>query len=220
MARSKGPSNPLAVAVLVLLFERPMHPYEMATTLKQRHKHDSIKIRFGSLYTVIDALAAGGLIAPRETIREGRRPERTVYELTPAGQAEMRDWLRTLIGEPVKEYTHFEAGLCLLGALPPGEAIELLRRRQAKLEGDHRELRAALDGVLATGLPPLYVVEVEYRLCRMEAERRFVEALLRRIEDEGWATSAAWNALHGVRQQPGGSREPRATKVRRRSIEE
>ena len=219
MARKRR-SNPLALAVLVLLFERPMHPYEMATTLKQRHKHDSIKIRFGSLYTVIDALVADGLIAPRETVREGRRPEKTVYELTPAGQAEMRGWLRALISEPVKEYTHFEAGLCLLAALPPGDAIELLRQRQAKLEGDHRELRAALDGILATGLPPLYLVEVEYRLCCMEAERRFVAALLRRIEDEGWATSAAWNALHGVRQQPGGSTEPRSTRGRRRPIEE
>ena len=219
MARKRR-SNPLALAVMVLLFERPMHPYEMATTLKQRHKQDSIKIRFGSLYTVIEGLAADGLIAHRQTIREGRRPERTVYELTPAGQTEMHDWLRALIGEPVNEYTHFEAGLCLLGALPPGEAIELLRRRQAKLEGDHRELRAALDGVLATGLPPLYVVEVEYRLCRMEAERRFVEALLRRIEEEGWATSPAWSALHEARQQAGGSREPGAMRARRRRIEE
>ena len=219
MARKRR-SNPLALAVMVLLFERPMHPYEMATTLKQRHKQDSIKIRFGSLYTVIDALATGGLIAPRETIREGRRPERTVYELTPAGRAEMHDWLRALIGEPVKEYTDFEAGLCLLGALPPGEAIELLRLREAKLEGDHRGLLAALDGVRATGLPPLYVVEVEYRLCRMEAERRFVEALLRRIDDEEWATSPAWNALHGARQQARASREPGAPRARRRGIEE
>jgi DNA-binding PadR family transcriptional regulator len=219
MARKRR-SNPLALAVMVLLFERPMHPYEMAITLKQRHKQDSIKIRFGSLYTVIDALVADQLIVPRQTIREGRRPERTVYELTPAGQAEMRGWLRALIGEPMKEYTHFEAGLCLLGALPPGEAIELLRQRHAKLEGDHRVIRAALDGILATGLPPLYLVEVEYRLCCIEAERQFVEALLRRIEDEGWASSPAWNALHGVRQQPGGSTEPRTTRRRRRPIEE
>jgi DNA-binding PadR family transcriptional regulator len=219
MARKKR-SNPLALAVMVLLFERPMHPYEMATTLKQRHKHDSIKIRFGSLYTVIDALVADGLIAPRETVREGRRPERTVYELTPAGQAEMRDWLRALIGEPVKEYTQFEAGLCLLAALPPGEAIELLERRLAKLGKDHRELRTGLDGILAMGLPPLYLVEVEYRLSRMEAERRFVETLLRRIKDEGWATSAAWNALHGVRHQADGAREPGAPRGTRGGIEE
>ena len=51
------PSNPLALAVLALLFERPMHPYEMAATLKHRHKHESIKLRYGSLYTVIELLS-------------------------------------------------------------------------------------------------------------------------------------------------------------------
>ena len=49
MAPLAHPSNPLALAVLALLFERPMHPYEMAATLKQRHKGESIKIRYGSL---------------------------------------------------------------------------------------------------------------------------------------------------------------------------
>ncbi len=194
-------SNPLALAVLVLLFERPMHPYEMARTLKERHKADSIKIRFGSLYTVIDSLVEAGLITPLETVREGRRPERTVYELRPAGKLEMHDWLRSLISEPVKEYTDFEAGLCLIAALPPGEAIEQLKRREHRLDEDCRALRAGLDGVLVSGLPPLFVVEAEYRLSRMEAERQFVLALLRRIDQEGWASSPAWKYLHGGRAE-------------------
>jgi hypothetical protein len=33
------------LAVLALLFERPMHPYEMGVILKQRHKEESIKLR-------------------------------------------------------------------------------------------------------------------------------------------------------------------------------
>jgi DNA-binding PadR family transcriptional regulator len=204
----KRRSNPLALAVLVLLFERPMHPYEMATTLRERHKEESIKIRFGSLYTVIDMLQAEGLIVPRETIREGRRPERTVYELSPAGKAEMSDWLRELIGKPVKEYTQFEAGLCLLPAVSPRESIELLKQREQRLENEFRQLRAGLDRVLGTGLPPLFVVEAEYRLSRMDAERQFVRSLLARIEDGGWATSTAWNYLHGARPQPEGGQQP------------
>src|SRR5713101_6908579 len=77
-------ANPLALAVLALLFERPMHPYEMAATMKERHKEESIKLRYGSLYTVIDMLLARGLIAAKETLRDGKRPERTVYALTPS----------------------------------------------------------------------------------------------------------------------------------------
>ena len=94
-------SNPLALAVLVLLFERPIHPYEMAATLKERHKEASIKLRYGSLYTVIELLLREGYIVAKETVREGRRPERTVYALTPIGEVEMRDWLSDLQADPI-----------------------------------------------------------------------------------------------------------------------
>jgi len=50
-----------------------MHPYEMAATLRQRHKKDSIKLRYGSLYTLIDLLVARGLISAKTTSRAGQR---------------------------------------------------------------------------------------------------------------------------------------------------
>src|SRR5271156_5940458 len=123
MTQRTHPANPLALAVLALLFERPMHPYEMGLTLKQRHKEESIKFRYGSLYTVIDLLLTRGFIASRETERPGRRPERTVYEITPAGRDELHAWMTDLISEPVKEYPQFEAALCLLPVLAPDEAL-------------------------------------------------------------------------------------------------
>jgi DNA-binding PadR family transcriptional regulator len=97
MREIKGPTNTLALAVLVLLFERPMHPYEIAATLRVRNRGGSIKIRYGSLYTVIEALLRDALIAVKETVREGRRPERTIYAITPAGLERMRTWLRELL---------------------------------------------------------------------------------------------------------------------------
>ena len=44
-----------------------MHPYEMGVILRQRHKEESIKLRYGSLYTVIEMLLKRGLISSRET---------------------------------------------------------------------------------------------------------------------------------------------------------
>src|SRR5215475_484917 len=69
MTKRSHPSNPLALAVLALLFERPMHPYEMGLILKQRHKEESIKLRYGSLYTVIDLLLKRHLIVAKESPR-------------------------------------------------------------------------------------------------------------------------------------------------------
>ena len=86
MPKHAHPANPLALAVLALLFERPMHPYEMAATLKQRHKEDSIKLRYGSLYTVIELLRGPGFHrAPGDVARPASARSEPIYELTAAG---------------------------------------------------------------------------------------------------------------------------------------
>ena len=119
-------SNPLALAVLGLLTERPMHPYEMSNTLRERAKEESIKLNYGSLYSVVESLQRHQLIEVQETIREGRRPERTIYAITDAGRTEFVDWLSDLLAIPVKEYTQFEAALSLMPGLPPDEVLRLL----------------------------------------------------------------------------------------------
>jgi DNA-binding PadR family transcriptional regulator len=199
MAKQPHPSNPLALAVLALLFERPMHPYEMGVILKQRHKEDSIKLRYGSLYTVIDALLSRGSIAARETARAGGRPERTVYEITPAGRDELRSWMADLLGEPVKEYPQFEAALCLMPVLPPDEALALLRGRLERIAGNAAALARQIRELIGRGLPPLFLVETEYRLALIAAEQTFVAGLVQRIE-EGWGPVELWRGIHQDRE--------------------
>jgi DNA-binding PadR family transcriptional regulator len=194
-SRKSRPANPLALAVLALLFERPMHPYEMGILLKQRHKEDSIKFRYGSLYTVIDLLLERGCIVARETAREGRRPERTVYELTAAGGEELHAWMADLIGQPSKEYPQFEAALCLLPVLPPDEALSLLRRRLELMDDNAAVLSRQIEQIAGANFPPLFLVESEYRLAVIKAERDFVAGLIARIE-KGWGPRQMWQAFH------------------------
>ena len=125
----KRPANALSLAVLTLLFEKPMHPYEMSTTLRHRSKEESIRLNYGSLYAVVESLRKKGLIAARETLREGNRPERTVYELTDDGATAMREWLSEMLRDPTPQFTDFEAALSLMGAIPPDEALALLKLR-------------------------------------------------------------------------------------------
>src|SRR5271168_4711478 len=102
MTARRKVSNPLALAVLACLYERSMHPYEMASTMRERHKDDSIKLNYGSLYTVTQALQRHRLIEPQEVGRDGNRPERTIYRLTDAGRLELIDWLSDLICSPAR----------------------------------------------------------------------------------------------------------------------
>jgi DNA-binding PadR family transcriptional regulator len=199
VARQSHPSNPLALAVLTLLFERPMHPYEMGVILKQRHKEESIKLRYGSLYTVIELLLRRAFIVARETGRAGRRPERTVYEITPAGRDELRAWMADLIAEPIKEYPQFEAALCLLPILPPDEALALLQRRLAAIGQNVTALTQRVESIGDQNFPPLFLVETEYRLALMRAEQHFVAELIRRIQG-GWGPLELWRGFHEDRE--------------------
>lgn len=194
MAKPSHPSNPLALAVLALLFERPMHPYEMAATLKERRKHESIKLRYGSLYTVIGNLLARGFITPMETRRDGKRPERTVYAVTETGTVELRAWMRDLVAEPVKEYPQFEAGLCLLPVLPPDEAVAMFNDRLATLSETIKEMEAHF-AEMGPDFPALFTVESEYRLAMLKAEERFVEMMIERI-GKGWGPLDLWQEFH------------------------
>jgi DNA-binding PadR family transcriptional regulator len=189
-------SNPLALGVLACLAERPMHPYEMSTTMRERGKHESIKLNYGSLYSVVEALQKHGLIAPRETVKDGRRPERNVYEITPAGRLEFVDWLSELISTPVKEYLSFEAGLSLLGGLDPDSAVRLLEQRiavlRSQLQGDLEMQRYAAN----LGVPRLFLIEGEYRRGQIEAEIEFVAKLAASIGDGSLDGVDYWRESH------------------------
>jgi len=191
----KRPANPLALAVLGCLYERPMHPYEMASVLRTRGKDSSIKINYGSLYTVVDSLQRRKLIEPHETQREGRRPERTVYRLTNQGRVSLVDWLSDMISQPVKEFTQFEAALSFLAVLPPEEVAELLQERVGLLDLEIHQLRAVLGMTIERKLPRLFTVETEYWLMLREAELAWVRELADEIADGRLDSMNMWREI-------------------------
>lgn len=193
MARSR---NPLALALLVTLTERPMHPYEVATTLRQRQKQRSVNLNYGSLYAVVESLVKKGLIEPQGTHREGRLPERTVYSLTDAGRLEVHEWLAELVSTPQTEYSQFGAALAFLASLPPEEVVRLLKQRLQSLALEEAQAGATREVVEKAGLPRLLWLDDEYRRSLREAETEFVQNLVREIERGGPDGAAWWQSVH------------------------
>jgi DNA-binding PadR family transcriptional regulator len=194
-------SNPLALAVLECLSEKPMHPYEISATLRTRGKEQSIKLNYGSLYSVVESLAKRQLISAQQTTREGRRPERTVYAITEAGQAELEDWLAELLASPSREYTSLEAGLSLAGALPPDDVARLLDKRCFALEMELSGLEKAGELSDQLGLPEIFAVESHYRHALLTAELAFVRRLVGRIRDGSLGGAKLWRRMHELRAE-------------------
>jgi len=176
-------SNPLALAVLVCLYEKPMHPYEVAQTLRTRAKEQSVRLNYGSLYAVVESLEKKGFIKATGTVRQGKRPQRTVYAITDEGSLEMTDWLTELIGTPAKEYPDFQAGLSFLPALDPDDALAALRHRAEALTMKLVAMRGAMQAARDAGLPRIFELESEYEERTLSAEFAFVRALVEEMEN-------------------------------------
>jgi DNA-binding PadR family transcriptional regulator len=191
MAKRKV-ANPLAFAVLGSLTERPMHPYEISTLLKTRGKDSSIKLNYGSLYSVVGALEKNGFIEAQETIRDGNRPERTVYRLTEAGATEFQHWLSELIGSPVREYHPLEAGLAYMPGLPPDRVVELLAERIKAVDAEIEQVETAHKYMESMDFPRVFWVESEFRLALLKAESAYVHRLTEEIRSDSLGGSGFW----------------------------
>jgi DNA-binding PadR family transcriptional regulator len=201
-------SNPLALAVLTCLYERPMHPYEMAQTLRARAKHESVRLNYGSLYGVVESLERQGLVRAVETFREGRRPPRTVYEITDPGRTEMYDWLSELLSVPIKEFPQYEAALSFLPGVPPDEAVALLRQRCEAIEIRLDQMQASHDVATKRGLPRLFSIEGEYEMALLRTELDFTRSLIADIESASLSGLDEWRSWHEQASVAPGHDEP------------
>src|SRR6202453_5045480 len=133
-SRAPAPLTPPGIAILSLLRRQPMHPYEMRHRIRVQEIDRVMKVTHGTLYSTVDRLAASGLIQPVETSRDGRRPERTVYEITDLGRDQLFDAIRDGLMRAKADYPSLAASLTFASLLDPEEVAQFLDRRRVKGE--------------------------------------------------------------------------------------
>ncbi len=179
VSSSSPRSSPLALTVLALLTYQPLHPYGIQRLIKQWGKDQVVNVeQRTSLYRTIERLLAAGLIAVRETGRDPRYPERTVYEITDTGRQTARRWLEEMLAEPRQEYPEFPAALSHVLMLEPAELADVLDKRARRLDS----LLAAHDANAAAeadyGLPRIAMLETEYQRAVLEAEAQWLRGII------------------------------------------
>lgn len=174
----------LALAMLSMLSEEPMHAYRMQQLIKERHKDDVVNVsQRNSVYQTIQRLVRDGLVEIASTERAENRPERTTYRITDAGRTTMSEWLRTMLSTPAPEYPEFPAALSYLPNLSPSDATAALTARIGRLE----QRLTVLDGEIAhvaRFLPRLFAVESEYQRQVVAAELTYVRSLVEDLRAE------------------------------------
>lgn len=170
------------IAVLALLREAPMHPYQMQRLLQRRHKDEILALKRGSLYHAIARLVRDLLIVAKSTERNGRRPERTTYAITAAGRKEFTRVLRHIIATPQRESSEFMAAMSFLVHLTPEEALPRLEERATHLERQIADRSAGISAASAH-VQRINLVESEYLIAMLKAELAWVRKLMNDISN-------------------------------------
>jgi DNA-binding PadR family transcriptional regulator len=186
--KSIGWKNLWSLTVLVFLRLKPMHPYELQSIIRITHKDDFLKLNPGSLYNSIERLLQAGLIAVAETTRSGKRPERTVYRITPQGCEEALLWLRELLEQPASDSTWFYAALSFVPALKPHDTQESLQKRVGRLEDEIRMYQTVLS-TMTSKVGRLSLIELEYAIALRTAELAWVNGIIEELR----SGSLRWN---------------------------
>jgi DNA-binding PadR family transcriptional regulator len=179
------PRTPVALSVLNLLHERPMHPYEMRSLMRERGHDRAFRIRESSVYDTVTRLADRGFIEPVEINREGRRPERTVYAITEAGRDELLVWLWELASQPSAEYPAFAAPLMFIYSLGKDRTLAAFQQRAARIEADISGSDAYRQAFMShmPGFVRIFGIEEEYAQAMRRAELAWVRATIAELLD-------------------------------------
>lgn len=174
--------SPLAIAALALLIERDMHPYEMFTTMVERHEELVVKLRAGSLYHAVKRLADDALVVAVGTERDGNRPERTTYAITERGRERLRSTVAGMLAGPTEEYPQFPLAIAEAHNLDRGLVLDLLRSRLAQLEAQLVAMRDGLARALGR-TAEMYLLDLDYLIAMRTAEADWLRRTVGRLDD-------------------------------------
>lgn len=165
----------VGVVILGLLTETPMHPYQVFQILEKRHDTRLVKVNAGAVYHGMERLDKQGLVEKVAVERQGRRPERTTYTITPAGRSVLTSHVRMFLSQVISSYPLFPVGVAQAHLLEASAVVLALTERRAHQSQLLHELQQAATRLRAEGLPRRYLLEVDLEIATLNAEIAWID---------------------------------------------
>ena len=160
----------------------PMHGYAIRQAAQLDRTDLWTDVKPGSLYNALKRMTEEGLVRVARTERDGNPPERTVFELTEAGRAELVEQRDAAIRDVRLLPDPVDLALQFTPDLSPGQLrAAFTARRQAvaeRLGQFEREQRTAAPDLV--GLEPLIF---EHCVARLKAELAWHDDVLDRLKE-------------------------------------
>ncbi|MGW0432495.1 helix-turn-helix transcriptional regulator [Micromonospora sp. NPDC003197] len=187
-------------AVLALLASGPSYGYELKGSFEAAVGPQWGPLNIGHLYQILDRLSRDGLVVA-ERQSQPVKPDRVVYEITPAGQQELDAWLSA----PSPRSGGFRDDFFLkVTAAARSGSPDVVRTVLGNQRGHLlRELRN-LDGLRRQADDPVVGLLLSAASRHVEADLAFVEdAEAALLGDDGRTLAALVEARHAERSADG-----------------
>lgn len=162
---------------------QPVHGYFLRRELMTWHVDEWARIQPGSIYNALRALEVDGYIQESGTETEGRRPARTTYRITPAGEVELQRMLRdNLWNVEAFDTQSIMTIASFMFVLSRPEVIAGLEHRLIKIDAIITANGFNVQDTLQSETTPRYVREIfDLSTARLTAEKQWTNALLTRL---------------------------------------
>jgi DNA-binding PadR family transcriptional regulator len=162
--------------LLALLANGPAHGYELKQAMEQQFGSVLPPLNAGQIYTTLSRLERDGLVDD-DAVAQNGRPNKRVYRLTDAGQAELRTWVQDSTPQ-TRLKDDFFIKLVLARAAGIADPLELI----AKQRGAYLQALRALDDVAAQADGDVTAaLLVEGAALHLEADLKWLDLCEQRI---------------------------------------
>ncbi len=163
--------------LLGLIRQRSRHGYEMVDYIETALA-SCVDLKKPTAYFLLDKMTATGWLTQTDQ-REGNRPSKRVYELTPQGEDEFQRLLQENLATFNDATFPGDIGVIFADALPRAEALELLARRRAALIARQTEVQAAPPH------PGVLQWTVEHVRCHLTADLGWLDNVINDLSKRG-----------------------------------
>jgi DNA-binding PadR family transcriptional regulator len=157
---------------MALLASRPAHGYELKQALESRFGASLAPLNAGQIYTTLGRLERDGLVEGADVSQDGR-PNKTVYQLTEAGRAAVKEWVAEPTS-PTRLKPDLLMKLVLAGVTGLGEPRALIADHRRHYLQALRDLQESANGSSAQALL------AEGAALHLEADLKWLD----RLEDQ------------------------------------
>jgi DNA-binding PadR family transcriptional regulator len=160
----------------------PMHGHQIRRSAQIDRTELWADVKPGSLYGALHRMEAEGVIKALRIEQEGKRPARTIYEITQQGIAELQVHRDEALKHIRLRPDPVDLALAFIDDLSPDELRAMLEERRAALANEHASwlrLRAVADPYLT----PMDKMTLRHTLLRLETEIAWHDELLTHLPE-------------------------------------